>query len=121
MTKYIGKRETNANKQIKQMVTAFDKIYLKSIQELEKYAEYILRCLHRAGIHPTPKDLGFATFERENGTISQAVFYPVTSAVDGVGVVNPAFFLGFKFEYDFRDLDKPFQVIFCDNPEDLKK
>lgn len=121
MTKMIGKREINVDKQINQMINEFDKKYLKALTELEKYAQYILRCLHRAGIHPTPKDLGFATFERENGTISQAVFYPIESAVDGVGVVNPAFFYGFKFEYDFRDLDKPFRTVFCDNPEDLKK
>lgn len=114
-------KTTQMDKQINQMITEFDKQYLKALNRLEKYAQYMLRCLHRAGIHPTPQDIGFATFEREKGTISQAVFYPVTSAVDGEGVINPAFFLGFKFDYDFRDLDKPFAIIFCDNPEELKK
>lgn len=117
--KMLKPTNINVDKNINNMVNAFDKIYIKSIKNLENYAQYILRCMHRVNVPVYPEDIGFATFERKNGTIAQAVFYPISSAVDGKGVVNPAFFYGFKFEYDLKDLDLPFKVVFSENVGDL--
>ena len=98
-----------------------EKAYWKALKELENYARYMLRCLHRVGIHPTPADIIHVTFERNNGQIAEAVTYPRSSGIDGVGVVNPMFFYGFKMDLDFRDLDHVgINVSFCDNFEDLK-
>lgn len=98
-----------------------EKTYWKALKELENYARYMLRCLHRVGIHPTPSEITHVTFERNNGQIAEAIVYPISSVVDGQGVVNPMFFYGFKMDYNFKDLDHiSIDVIFCENFEDLK-
>lgn len=95
--KYSTPEEFNHN--YKQYRAAIDKLYLKSIRELELYAYYILRCLYRCNIHIQPSDLTLITQERNNGSIAQAVVYPRESVVDGKGIVNPMFCYGFKWDY----------------------
>jgi len=100
----------------------FNKLYFKALKELEQYCQYCLRCLHRAGIHATPTDFVLLTGKRKNGNIYEALVYPKTAVVDGVGIVNPMFFYGFKFDYDFTDLSKSlFKVTFSENWEELEK
>ena len=106
------------NKNYQNYCQAIDKLYLKSIRELELYAYYILRCLYRCNIHIRPSDLTLITQERENGTIAQAVVYPKESVIDGEGIVNPMFFYGFKWDYT-EDLN--IKVTFTENPEELVK
>ena len=98
-----------------------DELYYKSLRELEEYCYYCLRCLYRAGITPRPDDFARVTFERNNGTIAEAVVYPVSACIDGEGVVNPMFFYGFKWDYDFKDLNNFIKVTFTESYKELKK
>ena len=101
-------------------IPSAEKAYWTGLKGLENYAQYMLRCLHRVGIHPRPSDIAHCTFERKNGQIAEAVVYPVTSCIDGKGIVNPMFFYGFKMDFDFKDLDHvSIDVIFCESYEEL--
>lgn len=80
----------------------YNKIYIKAFKELEKYVQYCLRCLHRAGIHPSPKEFALCRFEVDGYDFVDAVVYPVDSLKNPF---NPLFFYGFKIEYDFKDLE----------------
>lgn len=99
---------------------SYEKLYLSAIRELEKYAYYCLRCLHACGIHPQPSDFVFLTIERYNGTIAQAITYPKNAIKDGT-VDNPMFFLGFKFDFDFRDLENVVYINYCEDIDELMK
>lgn len=104
------------NKNYQQYRQAIDNLYLKSIHELEKYSYYILRCLDKVNINVKPSDFILLTQERKNGTIAQAIVYPRESIVDGVGVVNPMFFYGFKWDYTE---DYNVEVVFTEDYEEL--
>ena len=113
---YMTQQEFNENYQ--RYCTAIDQLYCKSIHELELYAYYILRCLHRCNIHIRPSDLTLITQERNNGSIAQAVVYPRESVVDGEGIVNPMFCYGFKWDYT-EDLN--IKVTFTEDYRELVK
>lgn len=98
----------------------FEDIYLKALNKIEEYCQYCLRCLHRVNIHPTPTEFAFLTFKRENGTIAEALIFPI-SAIKNDNVSNPMFCYGFKADFDFRNLEKPIKVTFSENFEELKK
>lgn len=114
--KYLTQEEFNHN--YEQYREAIDKLYLKSIKELELYAYYILRCLYRCNIHIQPSDLTLITQKRDIGSIAQAVVYPRESVVDGEGVVNPMFFYGFKWDYTG---DSNIKVTFTEDYKELSK
>ena len=96
--------------------------YFLLLQELEQYGYYILRCLHRCGIHPQPTDFTHITFLRHNGQIAEAVCYPATAINQTLQTIdNPMFFYGFKADYDFTNLEYPIRITFSENYEELLK
>ena len=97
-----------------------DKLYLKALRELEKYVQYCLRCLHRIGIHPQPADFIWLVVARENGTMAEAVLYPKLDS-DDYENTEPMFFLGYKMDFDFKNLEHPIVVEYCDNIRELRK
>lgn len=101
-------------------IKTIDILYCEALKELENYVKYALRCLHRANIYPQPKDFIWLLVPRNNGTIGEAVLYPETSFKNGE-LTEPMFFMGYKMDYDFKDLTKPIVVKYCDNIEDLRK
>ncbi len=104
----------------KMYIRNMTKDYPKLLQKIEKYCQYCLRCLHRANIHPKPTDFALISFQRNNGTLAEALVYPLT-AIKTNTIENPLFFYGFKADYDFTNLEKPIQITFTENYEELKK
>lgn len=96
--------------------------YFLLLQELEQYGYYILRCLHRMGIHPQPTDFTHITFLRNNGQIAEGICYPATAINQTLQTIdNPMFFYGFKADYDFKDMSYPIKITFSENYEELLK
>lgn len=101
-------------------IKSINQDYPKLLQELEQYTYYILRCLHRVGIHPRPVDFALLTIERTNGNIAEILVYPTTSIKENK-IETPMFLYGFKADYDFTNLETPIQITFSENYEELKQ
>ena len=97
-----------------------DELYFKALKELENYVKYCLRCLHRIGIHPQPSDFVWLLVARENGTVAEAVVYPKLEKGDYMSN-SPMFFLGYKLDFDFKNLEYPIALTYCNNIKDLRK
>ena len=98
-----------------------NRAYPMLMEQLEKYVQYCLRCLHRCNIHPASTDFALIRLQRHNGSLAEAVVYPATSVKENLHEIeNPMFFYGFKMDWDFRNLSTPICVTFCNNVEDLK-
>lgn len=97
------------------------KAYPQHIKKLEQYVYYMLRCLHRINIHPTPSDITLVTLPRPNGTIAEAVIYPPCSVDINHEIINPLFCYGFKTDWDFTNLQYPIKVTFTENIKELMK
>ena len=90
-------------------VQLLNEMILKCLHEMEQYIYYVLRCLYRCGIPVRPYYDDFIHIIQDD---AHAIAYPRSSIVDGVGVVNPLFFFGFKI------MDTG-EVIFSEDPKVL--
>jgi len=103
---------------MKKYIENINKSYSSLLNELEHYVYYCLRCLHRGGIYPQPKDFVLLSFKRNGGNLAEAVVYPAT-AVKNNTIENPLFFYGFKCDWNFTNLEKPVEVTFSEKFEEL--
>lgn len=108
------------NQMFGKTIGLINEFLMQCYHKIEEYIHYMLRCLHRCGIHPNPQEFVHIKQELPDG-FSEGIVYPRTAIINGKGVVNPMFVYGFRIKTSDEILHatKPIGVFFSESSYEL--